>query len=127
VVETYKSVDGTLPNYVKNVYETGLLRRYVPVKNKQREIVGSLVSDNADPSKIWYNAFEKDIAVANFYFSKPTTLEYRRSENMRLIDFVSQIGGLFGLCLGFSIISFIELFYWISIRLSRNFVRYSKE
>ena len=82
VVETYKSVDGTLPNYVKvkyslhflsskqwplwnyvdamqsqfyivfkslllqNVYETGLLRRYVPVKNKQREIVGSLVSDN---------------------------------------------------------------------------------
>ena len=31
---------------LQNVYETGLLRRYVPVKNKQREIVGSLVSDN---------------------------------------------------------------------------------
>ena len=46
---------------------------------------------------------------------------------MRLIDFVSQIGGLFGLCLGFSIISFIELFYWISIRLCRNLVRYSKD
>jgi len=123
VVETYKSVDGTLPEYVMDVYETGLLRRYVPEENKQREIVGSLVSDNADASKIWYNAFDKDIAVANFYFSKPTTLEYRRSENMRLIDFVSQIGGLFGLCLGFSIISFIELFYWISIRLCRNLVR----
>ena len=30
----------------KDVYETGLLRRYVPEENKQREIVGSLVSDN---------------------------------------------------------------------------------
>ena len=38
------------------------------------------------------------------------------------IDFVSQLGGLFGLCLGFSLISFIELFYWFSVRLIRNFV-----
>ena len=30
----------------QDVYETGLLRRYVPEENKQREIVGSLVSDN---------------------------------------------------------------------------------
>ena len=36
------------------------------------------------------------------------------------IDFVSQLGGLFGLCLGFSLISFIELFYWFSVRLIRN-------
>ena len=38
------------------------------------------------------------------------------------IDIVSQLGGLFGLCLGFSLISFIELFYWFSVRLIRNFV-----
>ena len=28
----------------------------------------------ADGKKLWYNAFEEDIAVANFFFSKPTIL-----------------------------------------------------
>ena len=87
----------------------------------------------------WYNAFEEDIAVANFFFTKPTAigemtgwmiilmssqfhLEYRKTENMGFIDLISQLGGLFGLCLGFSFISFIEIFYWISIRLCRNIV-----
>ena len=70
--------------------------------------------------KLWYNAFEEDIAVANFYFSKPTTMEYRRSVHMELIDLICQFGGIFGLCLGFSMVSLFELFYWISIRLCRN-------
>ena len=91
-----------------------------------------------DTTEEWYNAYEKDIAVANFYYSKPTSIgkcifidilysnnnysEYRRTVNMGPIDFVSQLGGLFGLCLGFSLISFIEIFYWFSIRLFRNCV-----
>ena len=29
------------------------------------------------------------------------------------VDFVASLGGLFGLCLGFSIISFLEIIYWI--------------
>ena len=29
------------------------------------------------------------------------------------VDFVASLGGLFGLCLGFSIISFLEIVYWI--------------
>ena len=87
----------------------------------------------------WYNAFEEDIAVANFFFTKPTAigeltgwimilissqfhLEYRKTENMGFIDLISQLGGLFGLCLGFSFISFVEIFYCISIRLCRNIV-----
>ena len=42
------------------------------------------------------------------------------------IDFVSQLGGLFGLCLGFSLISFIEIFYWFSMRLFRNCTQRSR-
>ena len=93
-----------------------------------------------DEGDKWYNAFEEDIAVANFFFTKPTAigevtgresiifmtqfnLEYRKTENMTVIDLISQLGGLFGLCLGFSFISFIEIFYWISIRLCRNIVK----
>ena len=32
-----------------------------------------------EEGKLWYNAFEKDIAVANFYFSKPTTIGKQRN------------------------------------------------
>ena len=47
-------------------------------------------------------------------------VEYERSLKMTSIDFISTVGGLFGLCLGFSFISFIEILYWFIIRLGRN-------
>ena len=36
---------------------------------------------------------------------------------MTWIDFVSQIGGVLGLCIGFSLISLIEIIYWFTLRL----------
>ena len=39
---------------------------------------------------------------------------------MTLLDFISQIGGLLGLFMGFSVISFVEVFYWFSFRLVRT-------
>ena len=39
---------------------------------------------------------------------------------IELIEFISSLGGLFGLCLGFSIISFLEVFYWGTIRICRS-------
>ena len=35
------------------------------------------------------------------------------------VEFIASLGGLFGLCLGFSIISFIEILYWIIAGLAR--------
>ena len=43
---------------------------------------------------------------------------------MTAIDFISSMGGLFGLCLGFSLISFFEILYWFIIRLGRNMIGY---
>ena len=34
-----------------------------------------------------------------------------------------QVGGLFGLMLGFSVVSFNEILYWLSRRLARNCMR----
>ena len=36
------------------------------------------------------------------------------------VDFIASLGGLFGLFLGFSIVSFVEIFYWLSVRGSRS-------
>ena len=39
---------------------------------------------------------------------------------MTAIDFISSVGGLFGLCLGFSLISFFELIYWFLVQSGRR-------
>ena len=39
---------------------------------------------------------------------------------MGLLDYISQIGGLLGLFIGFSVISAIEVVYWITFRFARN-------
>ena len=43
-----------------------------------------------------------------------------RSVNMNPVDLVASLGGLFGLCLGFSIISFIEIVYWVAAGVIRT-------
>ena len=45
-----------------------------------------------------------------------TAPELERRIRMSPIEFLSSLGGLFGLCLGFSIISLVELVYWAVLR-----------
>ena len=35
---------------------------------------------------------------------------------MNIVDYISQIGGLLGLFIGFSVISGIEIVYWLTFR-----------
>ena len=39
---------------------------------------------------------------------------------MTVKNYVAQVGGLMGLCLGFSLLSAIELIYWFTFRLFSN-------
>ena len=54
------------------------------------------------------------------FWSKSIFLEMERSVNMNPVDLVASLGGLFGLCLGFSIISFIEIVYWVAAGVIRT-------
>jgi uncharacterized membrane protein len=62
-----------------------------------------------------YDAYEKDIAVASFFFSSPTGITFKKSARITPTGFVAQIGGIFGLCLGFSLLSFVEIVFWLAI------------
>jgi hypothetical protein len=53
---------------------------------------------------------------------KLSCAEYERSQKMTVFEFISNIGGLCGLCLGISFVSAIEVFYWFFVRLCRNLV-----
>ena len=71
-----------------------------------------------------YNAYEEDIAVVQFFFSKPTIPNLRKSARNTPTQFLSEVGGIFGLCLGCSLISVLEVIYWIGLKsfcnLNRN-------
>jgi uncharacterized membrane protein len=68
-------------------------------------------------SDIEYDAYEKDIAIAHFYFDSSTIFRYHREQRLTIVGFISQIGGVLGLCIGFSIVSVVELAYWFLYRL----------
>ena len=53
-------------------------------------------------------------------------LEFERSIRMGPVDFIASLGGLFGLFLGFSIVSFFEIIYWVVVRGSRSLVHRRK-
>jgi uncharacterized membrane protein len=71
---------------------------------------------NTDDDKD-YHAYERDIAIAHFYFDSSTIFQYSRQNRLTLTAFISQIGGVLGLCIGFSIVSLVELAYWFLYRL----------
>ena len=58
--------------------------------------------------------------MVTFFFESSTVFEYSREDRMTVIQYISQVGGLMGLCIGFSFISAAELFYWFTIRYIRN-------
>ena len=68
----------------------------------------------------FYNAYEKDIAVVNFYFESTTCMEFIRDIFTSEIDFISNMGGILGLCMGISFISGFELVYWFTIKMFKN-------
>ena len=67
-----------------------------------------------------YEAYEKDIAIVNFFFGKSTFWQFERARSMTWTGYIAQLGGFLGLFLGFSFVSAIEILYWLTIRLVRK-------
>ena len=66
-----------------------------------------------------YNAYDDDIAILNVYFDTSSVMQFGTQESQGWIDFFSNVGGLLGLCIGLSIVTFIELI-WLCFRLIGN-------
>ena len=60
-----------------------------------------------------YNAFEKDIGIVNVFFSKKEIHNFVTKNQMGNADFMYQIGGSLGFVMGVSLISLIEIAYWL--------------
>ena len=60
--------------------------------------------------------------MVKFYFEKSRVIQFQRKASNNWFDFMSQVGGNAGLGVGFSIISAIEIIYWITIRFVQNYL-----
>lgn len=58
----------------------------------------------------------ENYTTINVYYSELTCIKYRRDIYMTWDTLLSQFGGIFGLCLGGSMITFVELFYAFSLK-----------
>ena len=91
-------------------------RFYVPDPEKRKKVAFQEYRSK-DPT---YDAFENDIAMVNFYFERSNVPQYKRAVRMTGSDYLSQVGGMLGLGLGFSLMSAAEIIYWLTVRLCQN-------
>ena len=50
--------------------------------------------------------------MVSFFFETTTAYEFYRVPKMTWADFMSQLGGMLGLCMGLSLVSIFEVIYW---------------
>ncbi|XP_053617368.1 pickpocket protein 28-like isoform X2 [Plodia interpunctella] len=60
--------------------------------------------------------FTENMLVVHFYFEDDTFMRLTKGEIFGLTEFLSNTGGLLGLCMGFSVMSAVELLYFITLR-----------
>lgn len=56
-----------------------------------------------------HDAYVEDIGVLNVFFESPVVLKFKTSQRLGWIDFIANVGGLLGLCVGLSIVTVIEM------------------
>ena len=120
VMAEYNDSLGRVPSYISSIASN--IRQYVPSPEKRSYL--TFKDENLVNPK--YEAFNKDIAIVKFYFDKSSTLQYMRYERLTMTGYISQIGGLLGLAMGFSFVSAAEIFYWVTVRLFRNILSYDQ-
>jgi len=63
-----------------------------------------------------YDAYQRDIAVVSVFFDSPTVWQFSTQSSSTWIVFFGNVGGLYGLCIGFSIATVVEI-VWLIIRI----------
>ena len=70
-----------------------------------------LIQNNTKIAKFLYKYAKNNFAVLHVFIKDPYYISIKTDEQMSLISFLGNAGGLLSLCLGISLISVFEIFY----------------
>jgi hypothetical protein len=119
VLQEYNT-KGKVPDYVM---EKVASNKRLNVKNEDKRSTtqhGKELFTLTNNEEKVYDAYEKDIATVTFFFESSNAFDFLRQSKTTMIGYISQVGGLLGLCLGFSFISAVEILYWFTFKFVRN-------
>ena len=86
--------------------------RYLGKGMESKALFGSDIK--ANPT---YDAYKRDIGIMNVFFGETMIMKFTKKNQMSIFEFISQIGGSLGFATGVSMISVLELIYWMTFRL----------
>jgi len=112
VLKELSKANITNPTFVQKMKLTPDLRNYSN---------NDLPFNAFNPANETYDAYEKDMAMVQFYFRTSSVIEFETKQSQSWIDFLSAVGGLLGLCIGLSIVTIVELF-WLCFRVLRKII-----
>ncbi len=75
---------------------------------------------------IEYDAYKRDIAVVKVFFDTSTALEYTTEPSRTWYDFISAVGGNGGLFIGFSVVTVLEI-VWFLFRAILMYLKYTED
>ena len=82
---------------------------------KEMESIALFDSDiNTNPI---YDAYQRDNGIMNVFFGGKMIMKFTKKNQMSIVEFISQIGGSLEFATGVSMISVLELIYWMTFRL----------
>ncbi|XP_059487052.1 pickpocket protein 28-like [Neocloeon triangulifer] len=99
----------------------------------QSKITSSRLSDTFNATlrfppladkKINISYFKENYAIVHLFFTETEVATYQMDEIFGFADFLGSTGGLLGLFLGFSILSVVEVLYFLTLRLMCSWRRY---
>jgi hypothetical protein len=68
--------------------------------------------DVKNTSEFLFNYAKTNVAILKIFINYPFYTKMSRDEDMSLLSFIANAGGLLGLCMGLSFVSIFEIFYF---------------
>ena len=116
VIDQYIDEMGEVPRYISDHYSTN-------IRNFTKPGETSDVFTIMNRKQKTYDAYEKDIGMVSFFFETTTAYEFYRVPKMTWSDFISQLGGMLGLCMGLSLVSIFEFVYWFTWNVAKIYLK----
>jgi len=95
---------------------------YIPFKHNYDRSFGYNIFKK---SPQMYPSFSRDIAMVEIIYQKSTLVQIQSQLTMNWIDYLSVVGGLFGLVLGMGFYSFFDVI-WLSLRITFKYFHSTK-